>query len=97
LVIAFLGMVAALLLLGLVTNPRFPDQVPASLGFGALVLLLAWAQQRTLRQAQTAQPLTPAGRVWNVVVFLVVLAAMVALVWWGITHRQTLRWPGELP
>ena len=66
------------------------------LGFGALILFIAWAWQRTQRQAQTAQPLTPAWRTWNAVVFLVLLAAMAALVWWAVTYREALRWaPGS--
>jgi hypothetical protein len=79
LVLALLG---AVIVLGLTANGLTLLQSLVSLGFGAGVLLIAWAWQWTLRQSEIAPPLTGRQRAWNAAVFVVWLAVVGALAWW---------------
>jgi hypothetical protein len=78
---AAVAILGALVVLGLVANGRSLAESLVAIGFGAMLLWLAWLWQRISRHAETRPPLTGKQKVWNAAVFIALLAALGLLAW----------------
>src|SRR5262245_28698445 len=100
-----LALLGGAVVLGLVMQGLTWLQFLASLGFAAGLLLVGVLWQWSLRRARATPPLTPRQRLWNAVVFLLLLAVLAGLVLWLVLNRPphgrqtspgpTGTWPDE--